>query len=71
MLLIIQKLYGEINAYITKNGFPLCDILIYFAIGSLIIKMEPLWGTVVVISIVGFFYFSWWVTKNENSPRTD
>lgn len=65
---LVKKLYAETVGYVTKNGLPICDILIYLALGSLIIKTEPIWGTVVVISIVGFVYFSWWVTNNENSP---
>ncbi len=66
-MLLIKKFYGKISDYIKKNGLPFTGILIYLPLSLLVLKEEPFWGTIALIFIAGLFYFSWWVTKNENS----
>ena len=62
---LLRELSSEIKKQITKNGLPICDILIAFASAGLIIKVEPLWGSIAVICFAAFIIISWYITVIE------
>ena len=61
----MEQLKDQAFKELTKSGLPICKILIYFALVLLIIRTEPIWGTLGVVFYFGLLALSWWVTKNE------